>query len=296
VNIGQGVPMTLKLAVPNKGRLNERAVELLRKAGLDIENNAGRKLYAAVKNKEDMQVMFLRAQDIVRFVHGGAVDVGITGHDLVMEADLEVEKVLDLDFGHCRLVVAAPEASNINSVEDVKDGTVIATSFPNLAWQFFASRGKMVEIVQISGAAEVTPHIGVADIIVDLVSSGSTLRTNRMVEVETIIDSQAVIIANKEAMATRGVEITELVSSIHSVIVAEQKKYLMADVPKEALEEVRKVLPGIAGPTVMNLVGRDDMVAIHVVVEKDSVYDAVHELKRLGASGILIMPIDRLVA
>ncbi len=286
--------MTLRMAVPNKGRLNERALELLRKSGLEMDINWGRRLYASVDN-QDFEIMFVRAQDIPRFIHSGTVDVGITGLDLILEADLDVEWVLDLDFGHCRLSVAAPESLGFKSVEDIPEGAKVATSFPNLAWQFFASRDKNVEIVRISGAAEITPHIGVADVIVDLVSSGSTLRTNRMVEIDTIMRSQAVVVANPDSMESKGKEILDLASSIESVLLAEKKKYLMADIMTESLPEVEKMFPGMAGPTVMNLAGRDDMVAIHVVIDKSEVYDAVNALKAMGAKGILTLPIDRLV-
>jgi ATP phosphoribosyltransferase len=286
--------MTLRMAVPNKGRLSDRSVEILRRAGLDLNNGGERKLYAPVKNM-DFEIMFLRAQDIVRFVHTGAVDIGITGKDLVMESGLDVKIIQALNFGYCRLSVASPEGSGIDSVEDVPDEAIIATSFPNLTRQFFEEKGKKVRITEVSGAAEVTPRIGVADIIVDLVSSGSTLKGNRLKEIGTILESWAVVVANPSSMEAKREEIEELTSAIKSVTDAEDKKYLMADVPTSALEEIRSFLPGIAGPTVMNIMGRDDCVAIHVVVEKDKVYESVTRLKRLGASGILIVPIDRMV-
>ena len=284
--------MTLKFAIPNKGRLSERTVQILNHAGLEIEGADERKLYTNVKN---LSVMFLRASDIVRFVHKGAVDVGVTGKDLVLEAGLDVRTVYELDFGHCRLSIAAPEGSGFDSVDDIKDGTVVATSFPNLTQKYFERLGKKVEITKISGAAEVTPHLGVADVISDLVSSGSTLRMNHLKEIGVITNSQAVVIANHESYKTRRDEIDELVSAMRSVMDAENKKYLMADVPTAALDEVRRYFPGIAGPTVMNIAGREDVVAVHVVIDKDHVYDAIIRLKRLGASGILITPIDRMV-
>jgi ATP phosphoribosyltransferase len=284
--------LTLKFAIPNKGRLSERTVQILNHAGLEIEGADERKLYTNVKN---LSVMFLRASDIVRFVHKGAVDVGVTGKDLVLEAGLDVRTVYELDFGHCRLSIAAPEGSGFDSVDDIKDGTVVATSFPNLTQKYFERLGKKVEITKISGAAEVTPHLGVADVISDLVSSGSTLRMNHLKEIGVITNSQAVVIANHESYKTRRDEIDELVSAMRSVMDAENKKYLMADVPTAALDEVRRYFPGIAGPTVMNIAGREDVVAVHVVIDKDHVYDAIIRLKRLGASGILITPIDRMV-
>jgi len=286
--------MSIKLAVPNKGRLNERSIEILNLAGLEIEDGGDRKLYANVKNS-DLSVMFLRAQDIVRFVHRGAVDMGITGYDLVLESGLKVHKLMDMGFGRCRLSVAVPESMGSSSAKDIPDGSKVATSFPNMAKKYFDSLGKKVEITVISGAAEVTPHLGVADLIVDLVSSGSTLKTNRLKEIAIIVESQAVLIANREAMKTRGTELEELASAIRSVMDAEGKRYLMADVPVTALDEVRAFLPGIAGPTVMNLMGRDDVVAIHVVVDKSAIFQSVNRLKRLGATGILIVPIDRMV-
>lgn len=284
--------MTLKFAIPNKGRLSERTVQILNHAGLEIEGADERKLYTNVRN---LSVMFLRASDIVRFVHKGAVDVGVTGKDIVLESGLDVKTVYELDFGHCRLSIAAPEGSGFDSVDDIKDGTVVATSFPNLTQKYFERLGKQVEITKISGAAEVTPHLGVADIISDLVSSGSTLKMNHLKEIAVITNSQAVVIANHESYKHRREEIDELVSAMRSVMDAENKKYLMADVPTVALDEVRKYFPGIAGPTVMNIAGREDVVAVHVVIDKDQVYDAIIRLKRLGASGILITPIDRMV-
>ncbi len=286
--------MSLKLAVPNKGRLNERTVEILRQAGLEIENGAERKLYATV-NHGDMSVLFLRAQDIVRFVHSGSVDMGITGWDIVLETDLEVEKMLDLDYGRCRLSVAAPEAAGYRTAKDIPDGSKVATSFPHMAGKFFDGLGKKVEIITVSGAAEVTPHLGVADVIVDLVSSGSTLKTNKLSEIAVIAESQAVLVASKKSLESRGTEMRELASAIESVLAAEGKRYLMADVPVDILDEVRSFLPGVAGPTVMNIAGREDIVAIHVVVDKSQIYDSVNRLKRIGATGILIVPIDRMV-
>ena len=284
----------MRLAVPNKGRLSESSVQLLKQAGLEIEDSDDRKLFAAVK-KRDFAVMFVRAQDIVNFVSMGAVDVGITGKDLVLEAGLDVKTLRDLNFGHCRLSVAAPESSGIVTVDDVKDGSVVATSFPNVTRKFFAKAGKRIKITTISGAAEVTPHLGVADLIVDLVSSGSTLKVNHLKEIAIIAKSNAVMITNEKVFKKKKDEIEELVAAVESVENAANKRYLMADVPVKSLEAVRKHFPGIAGPTIMNIMGRDDVVAIHVVIEKDSAYDAIAKLKRLGASGILIVPIDRMV-
>ena len=286
--------MVLKMAVPNKGRLNERAVELLQKSGLDLGEDWGRRLYVKVKNK-DIEIIFVRAQDIPVFVHSGAVDMGITGQDQIADANVRLDEMLLLGFGHCRLSVAVPDESPVKTAEDIPDGSRIATSFSGAASRFFASIGKNVEIVPVTGAAEIMPYMGVSDYIVDLVSSGSTLKTNRLREVAVILQSQAVVVGNPDSVAVKGEEMWDIIYALKSVIDAESKKYLMADVPTDKMSEIEAMFPGMAGPTVMNIAGRDDMVAIHVVIEASEVYDDINRLKRLGAKGILTLPIDRLV-
>ncbi|HQN75786.1 MAG TPA: ATP phosphoribosyltransferase, partial [Methanomassiliicoccales archaeon] len=219
--------MTLRLAIPNKGRLSERSVEILKQAGLEIENGDERRLYANVK-RQDLAVMFLRAQDIVKFVHKGAVDVGITGYDLVLESGLDVVVPYHLNFGRCRLSVAVPESMKAKRPEDLPDDLVVATSFPNLTKQYFEKLGKKVEITSIAGAAEIAPILGVADIIVDLVSSGSTLKMNHLRELAVIAESQAVVIANRKAYDGCEQQVQEIISAMLSVTEAENKKYLMA--------------------------------------------------------------------
>ncbi len=282
------------MAVPNKGRLNERAVELLVKSGLDLGEDWGRKLYVKVRNK-DIEVIFVRAQDIPSFVDSGAIDIGITGQDQIANAGADVEEILPLDFGHCRLSVAVPESYPYRKIEDIPDGSRVATSFVNVTKRFFESVGKKVSVIEVTGAAEIMPYMNVSDFIVDLVSSGSTLKTNRLVEIHPILYSQAVAIANRKSLSERGEEILDVINAIRSVMNAESKKYLMADVPKSRLKDVEAMFPGLAGPTVMNIAGRDDMVAIHVVIDAKDIYDAVNSLQKLGGKGILTLPIDRLV-
>ncbi len=286
--------MTFKMAVPNKGRLHDRTIELLLKSGLDLGEDWGRRLYVTAKN-QDIEILFVRAQDIPRFIAIGSVDLGITGQDQIADSGFVLKEVLELEFGHCRLSVAVPEQSNIRAVDDIKDGCRVATSFPNVTKRFFDSKGKNVEIVNVSGAAEIMPYIGVSDIIVDLVSSGATLKTNRLMEIETLVTSQAVMVTSEKAMEANSARIMDIVNSVKSVIDAENKKYLMADVPVSQLPEIDKLFPGLAGPTVMNISGRTDMVAIHVVVDSSTIFDSVNKLQKLGAKGILTLPIERLV-
>ncbi|MDD4185654.1 MAG: ATP phosphoribosyltransferase [Candidatus Methanomethylophilaceae archaeon] len=291
---GRGEGMTLRMAIPNKGRLNERTVELLMKSGLDLGEDWGRRLYISVKN-QDLEVVFVRAQDVPELINTGAVDFGITGWDQVAESGYKMQKLLDLEFGYCRLSVAVPEKLGMKNPSEIPDGCKVATSFPKLAKSYFERIGKKAKIIQVSGAAEIMPYMGVSDIIVDLVSSGSTLKMNRLTELDVIVESQAVAVCGKLA-ADKKEAVTDILDSIRSVIEAEKKIYLMADVPVKNLRAVEKACPGIEGPTIMNIAGRDDMVAIHVVINKCDVFDSVNKLKKLGGKGILILPINRLVA
>jgi len=286
--------MTLRLGVPNKGRLNERTIELLVKSGIDLGEDIGRRLYLKAKN-QDIEVIFVRAQDIPVFIAEGAIDMGITGIDETAESGKALEKILDLQFGYCHLAVAVPEASGITEASQIPEGSRIATSFPNLTKQYFEKMGKKVEIITVTGACEIMPYMGVSDFIADLVSTGSTLKTNRLREVGSIIESQAVVITSKNAMSKNGQAILDVVDSFQSVIIAENKKYLMADIPKDKLEVVEKIIPGIGGPTVLEIAGNKDYLAVHAVIDGKDVFKTINELKRIGAKGILTTPIERLV-
>ena len=286
--------MTLKMAIPNKGRLSERSVELLGKAGLDIGEEWGRKLYIRVKDR-DIEVMLVRAQDIPEFVHSGAIDFGITGLDQVEESGYEMENILNLDYGHCHLSLAAPDNSSVRSANDIEDGSRIATSFPNVTKRYFDSINKNVDIVVISGAAEIMPYLGVSDYIVDLVSTGSTLKMNRLREAAVLFESQAAIITTKKALSKKNEAIMEVTEAIRSVINAEGRKYLMANVPRSKIDEVKNFLPGIGGPTVLEIAGSKDLIAVHAVIADSQLYDAINNLSRIGATGILTLSMERLV-
>ena len=286
--------MTLRLGVPNKGRLNERTIELLRKSGLDLGEDIGRKLYVKVAN-QDLEVMFVRAQDIPGFIAAGAIDMGITGLDELAESGHELVNALNLEFGYCHLSVAVPEESGITDASQIKDGSRIATSFPNLTKRYFESMGKDVSVIVVTGAAEIMPYLGISDYIVDLVSTGSTLKINRLREVGTIVESQAAVITSESALAEHSVKIQEIVDSIKSVIIAEEKKYLMANIPRDKLAEAEAIIPGMDGPTILEVAGNADFVAVHAVVDSDKVFHTINELKKIGARGILTTPIERLV-
>lgn len=284
----------IRTAIPSKGRLADDAAELLRRIGLRVPSANDRKLLVD-SGKGRYQVLFASPWDIPQYVASGAADVGITGFDILEEAGDGVKRLLPLNFGYCRLCLAAPEASAARSADDVAEGSSVATSFPNLVRGFLRRRGKEVRIVEVRGAAEVTPSIGAADFLADLVETGSTLRMNHLKVLEVILESRAVLVANPESVSTKAGEIREFVGAIQSVVEAESRRYLMANVPVAKLPEIRAFLPGISGPTVMSLMGREDMVAMHVVVKEDEVNGVVALLKEAGATGILVVPIERMV-
>lgn len=285
----------LRIALPNKGRLAEKALDLFEKAGLKAEFSSARALVAAMG--DDFQAIFVRAADIPEFVADGAADLGVTGADLVAESGRDIRELLDLGFGRCRLAIAVPDASDIRHPADIPPGSRIATSFPRIASDFFGSMDIPITIAPVTGACEIAPHLGVADVIVDLVSTGSTLRVNNLREVATILDSTARVVANVQAWEDpdRQRAMGELVTALESVLRAERKRYLMANVPRDRLDEVKEVLPGINGPTIVEVLDGGGWVAAHAVVDEDRVYQTIARLRALGAEGILVTRIERLM-
>ncbi len=281
----------MRIAVPNKGRLHDPAIELLERAGLHLENGAERRLYAATVDP-DVTVLYVRTDDIPEYVADGAADVGITGLDQVREAGVEgVEELVDLGFGTCRLVLAAPEDGEINSVEALEGGTV-ATEFPNIARSFFADRGVDAAVVEVSGATELTPHVDMADAIIDITSTGTTLKMNRLAVIEEVLQSSVRLFARADVVDDE--KTRQLARALESVIAAEGKRYLMMNAPESELDVIRDVLPGLGGPTVMDIAG-DDLVAVHAVVDERDVFEVINDVKEAGASGILVTEIERLV-
>ncbi|MHA7631492.1 ATP phosphoribosyltransferase [Corallococcus sp. M7] len=284
----------LKIALPNKGRLSEEVRELFNDAGLEVRARGERALTASLGG--EFEAIFVRAQDIPEFVADGAAQAGVTGWDLVNEAGRELEPLMDLEFGRCRLVVAARDESGISRVGDVKEGMRVASCFPRLTQAFFQQRGQKVTVVPVSGAAEIAPHLGIADIVVDLTSTGSTLKMNGLKEVATVLESSARLVAypRNDSEARRALE--ELTQALGSVLAARGRRYLMANVPKTSLEQVREVLPGLNGPTVVDVMNGGHFVAVHAVVSSRNLYRTVNALKALGGQGILVTRIERLMA
>ncbi|ELZ30983.1 ATP phosphoribosyltransferase [Halogeometricum pallidum JCM 14848] len=280
----------MRIAVPNKGRLHDPTVELLERAGLHVKNGADRKLYADTVDPE-VTVLFARAADIPEYVRDGAAEVGVTGLDQMRESGHDLDELVDLEFGSCRLVLAAPEDGDITSVEDVA-GKTVATEFPTIAREYFAEKGVDADVVEVTGATELTPHVEMADAIIDITSTGTTLRMNRLAVVDEVLSSSVRLFAHPDAVDDPKVE--QLVTAFRSVLAAEDKRYVMMNAPRDRLDDIREVLPGLGGPTVMDVAG-DDGVAVHAVVDERHVFEAVNDLKAVGASGILVTEIERLV-
>lgn len=293
----------LRIALPNKGRLSEDTRELFNDAGLEVRSSGERALTASLGG--EFEAIFVRAQDIPEFVADGAADVGVTGWDLVCESGRDLVSQLELGFGRCRLVVAARDDVGVASIDaigrDDKPARV-ATVFPRIAARYFAERGRNVEIVPVSGAAEIAPHLGIADVVVDITSTGSTLRVNGLREIDTVLQSCAHLVTAKNGPRngdpSRKPELADLVTALASVIRARGQRYLMANVPRTALEGVRRVLPGLNGPTVIDIDrngANGEFVAVHAVVSADTIYRTISQLRALGGEGILVTRIERLV-
>ena len=290
----------LRIALPNKGRLATDARTLFADAGLEVRAAGERALTASLGG--EFEAIFVRAQDIPEFVADGAADVGVTGWDLVRESGRELRELLDLGFGACRIVVAAREESGVASLEDLPtDGARprVATVFPRITERFFAEAGRPVTVVPVSGACEIAPHLGIADIVVDLTSTGSTLKMNGLHEVATVLHSTARLIATPELAAARGgaaaAALEELATALESVLRARGQRYVMANVPRAALDDVKRVLPGLRGPTVIDVLNGGSHVAVHAVVPAHAIYRTIAQLKQLGGEGILVTRIERLM-
>lgn len=282
----------LKIAIPNKGRLSDDSLEILKTIGLDFEVHE-RQLYSPVENF-NIQILYIRATNIPEYVQDGIAHLGITGLDLVKEKNADVQILEKLHFGIGEIVLALPETSAIENIEQLKDKK-IATSYPLIAKQYFQEKDIDIEIIEIDGAVEITPALGLADAIVDLTSTGSTLKMNNLKVLATIFTSEAVLIGNKDAIITRKAEIDNLLLRFESVMTAKRKRYIMMNAPKEILEDIKKVAPGLASPTIMEL-AKPGMIAIHSVVDKKDIWETIEKLKKIGATGILVLPIEKMVS
>ena len=280
----------LRLALPNKGRLAEPSVDLLRAAGLDFELSE-RRLTAGVANA-DLELLFVRTEDIAEYVADGLVELGITGADLVAEHGGDLEPIMPLGFGACSLVLAVPRDGAVAEVHDLA-GRRIATSFPRVTARYLADCGLEAQVVEVRGAVEVTPQLGVADAVVDLVATGSTLRMNGLRTIATLLASEAVLVGRR-GRASSDERVPSLVDMLRSVLDARGREYMMMNAPADALDRIRAIIPGLSGPTVMPLAD-PSQIAVHSVVERSQLWRIVPALKAAGARDILVVPIEKVM-
>jgi len=281
----------LRLAVPNKGRLVEPTLALLHDAGLVFEERE-RSLVAHVQN-HPLDILFVRTGDVIEFVNDGVADAGITGADILAESGIELRVLARLGYGRCRLAAAVPTASPVETIDDLA-GAKVATSHPTVVRRFFAGQGIRVEVIPLSGAVEVAPRLGLAGAIVDLVSTGSTLAMNGLRTIGDILASEAVLVTGATALEQHGPELDGIVTMFGAVIAARGRKYLMMNAPADRLGELEDLLPGLESPSVIPL-AHSGMIAIHSVVGADEVWGLLPRLKAAGASGILVLPIEKLL-
>ncbi|MGE5299181.1 MAG: ATP phosphoribosyltransferase, partial [Acidobacteriota bacterium] len=241
----------LKIAIQKDGRLTEESLKALRLMGLEFEVY-GRRLYAACRNYP-VEVLFCRDDDIPGYVESGVADIGIVGQNILREAGVSANEIIRPGFGYCKLVVAVPKESNINSIEDLR-GKKIATTFPATTKQYFDDRGITIETTTIAGAVEITPALGVADAIADITASGSTLILNDLRPIETILETEAVFIqSNKPLTKEKSALVSQMMTRLEAALTAKNLKYIMMNAPKESLDKIKQIAPGLDAPTVMEL-------------------------------------------
>lgn len=281
----------LRIAIQTKGRLNEQSTALLHEIGIDVEG-AKRKFLSKAANFP-IEVLYLRDDDIPQVVENGTATLGIVGLNEVAERGCDVEVVAKLGFGGCRISLAIPKGDEYNGVEYF-EGKRIATSYPVVLRKFLAERGVTAQIEVITGSVEIAPAAGIADAIFDIVSSGGTLVTNGLKEVERVFESEAVLIANRNLSEEEREVLNELLFRIESERVSRGKKYLLMNIPTAALDEAVKILPAMRSPTVMPL-AVEGWCSLHSVVDAADLWDKGRQLKAIGAEGILVLTLDKII-
>lgn len=283
--------MKLRLAIQKSGRLSKDSMALIRNCGINVNNGIG-KLKASASNFP-LEFLFLRDDDIPGYVADGIANLGIVGENVFAEKQKEVQIIRRLGFSRCRLSLAIPKSETYTDLNYFQ-GRAIATSYPNLLGDYLKNQGITSEIHEISGSVEIAPGIGLADAVCDLVSSGSTLFTNGLKEVETILESEAVLIGHKKIEGEEKKILNQLIFRINALQQAKNSKYILLNAPKEALPEIQALLPGMKSPTLMPL-AKDGWVSLHSVINENDFWAQIEAIKAAGAEGILIIPIEKMV-
>jgi len=282
---------TLKIAVQKSGRLYEGSMKLLKECGIEISN--GNNQLRVLASNFPVEVFFLRDDDIPEYVQDAVADIGFVGENVVREKNKIVDSIEKLGFGKCRLSIAIPRNGQLKSISDL-NGKKIATSYPVILNTFLNEKKIAASIHEISGSVEIAPRIGLADAICDLVSSGSTLFTNELKEIETILFSEAVLIGNKTLSTQKRIILESLLFRIRSVKKAKNNKYVLLNAPNDKLDTICSLLPGMKSPTILPL-AEPGWSSVHSVINESDFWDVIEQLKANGAQGILIIPIEKMI-
>lgn len=281
----------LRLAIQKKGRLHDDSYRLLKECGIKVNNGGGR--LRGISTNFPLEVYFLRDDDIPQYVEDGVADIGIVGENVLFEKEKKVDIQEPLGFGKCRLSLALPKSRNYNNVKDLH-GARIATSYPNILQGFLQKNGVEADIHEISGSVEIAPGIGLSDYICDLVSTGSTLLSNGLKEVEIIMKSEAVLVASQNLDFPKRQLLDQLLFRIRAVQRSRNNKYILLNAPNDKLSKIIEILPGMKSPTVMPL-SETGWSSVHSVVQEDKFWDIIQDLKNNGAQGILVVPIEKMI-
>ncbi|MDA1316942.1 MAG: ATP phosphoribosyltransferase [bacterium] len=282
----------ITLAIQKKGRLTQYSIDLLEKAGLVIDTD-GQKLYAKCRNFP-LDIVFIRDEDIPYLVETGVVDIGIVGNNVVVEINALVDTRLPLDFGYCRLVIAVQNDSSVSSIRDLNNKK-IATSYPRLVSQYLQKKKISVEIIQLNGSVELSPALNIASAIADLTSTGSTLAISDLRIIETLFESQAVLISQKKINNNKKQRLIDnLVFRFQAAQNAQKYKYIMMNAPQDKLKQIITMVPGLKSPTVTPLTTKG-WVSIQTAIQEDAFWEKIQKLKQIGASGIIALPIEKLI-
>lgn len=283
----------LKLAIQKQGRLTDETLEFLKKSGLEFESYKQR-LFSLCRNFP-LEILYVRDDDIPGYVESGTVDIGILGQNILSEERPRVKKLLNLRYGFCSLVVAVPNESSIETLKDLS-GKTIATSYPNSLKKYLKENNVKAEIVKISGSVEITPALGVSDAIADLISTGSTLALNDLRVLEKIYDSESIFIANNQTVQDekKSALIQKLIVRFKAVLSAKNYKYVMMNAPENILPKLQKIVPGLKSPTISPL-AQKGWISIQTVIKEDVFWETIEKLKKAGAEGIIVLPIEKII-
>ncbi len=281
----------LRIAIQSKGRLNEQSIEMLAEAGISVVESK-RKLMSKA-NGFPLEVLYLRDDDIPQAVAMGVADLGIIGANEMAEKGFEVNEIMQLGFGGCRISLAVPKSVEYTGLEWF-NGKRVATSYPKILEKFFTEKGINASIHQIEGSVEIAPAVGMADAIFDIVSSGGTLIQNGLVEVEKVFFSEAVLIANPSLDEEKQKTISQLTFRFKAIIQSHDMKYVLMNLPKDRLEDAIRILPGMRSPTILPL-AQDEWYSIHAVIAQDQLWERIEQLKNIGAEGILILSLEKMI-